>query len=69
MVEKVPKDFLSKEQKPTFDGLMIYFWWNIWKERNRRFFQQESKEVVDVTYLIKEDFHLHQAATSLKTSS
>ena len=55
----------SKEQKPTFDGLMMYFWWIIWKERIRRIFQQESKEV----YLIKEDFHLHQAATSLKTSS
>jgi len=68
MVEKVPKVF-SKEQKPTFDGLMMYFWWIIWKERIRRIFQQESKEVVDGAYLIKEDFHLHQAATSLKTSS
>ena len=65
---KGAKRFFSKEQKPTFEGLMMYFWWNIWKERNRRFFQQESKEVVDVTYLIKEDFHLHQAATSLKIS-
>ena len=66
--KKVPKVF-SKEQKPTFDGLMMYFWWIIWKERIRRIFQQESKEVVDGAYLIKEDFHLHQAATSLRMSS
>jgi hypothetical protein len=29
-------------QKRWIDGIMIYFWWNIWKERNRRAFQQTS---------------------------
>jgi len=66
---KCAEKFLIRNEKPAFDGLMMYFWWNIWKERNRRIFQQESKEVVDVAYLIKEDIHLHQAATGLKRSS
>ena len=66
---KMCRKVFSKEQKPAFDGLMMYFWQNIWKERNRRIFQQESKKVVDVAYLIKEDIHLHQAATGLKRSS
>ncbi|KAG2613660.1 hypothetical protein PVAP13_4KG388801 [Panicum virgatum] len=39
---KMCRKVFSKEQKPAFDGLMICFWWNIWKKRNQRIFQQES---------------------------
>ena len=30
---------VDKPHRKAFDGLMIYFWWNIWKERNRITFQ------------------------------
>jgi len=32
----------DKRQRKTFDGTIIYFWWNIWKERNRRTFQKKA---------------------------
>jgi hypothetical protein len=32
---------IDKPHKRSFDGIMIYFWWNIWKERNRRTFQNK----------------------------
>jgi hypothetical protein len=33
---------IDKAHKRRFDGMMIYFLWNIWKERNRRTFQNKS---------------------------
>jgi hypothetical protein len=45
------------------DGFFIYFWWNIWKERNRRTFNQELKLVEEVAYLIKEDVQQYELAT------
>ncbi|KAG2563715.1 hypothetical protein PVAP13_8KG317612 [Panicum virgatum] len=30
---------VAKDSKSFFDGLVIYFWWNIWKERIRRTFR------------------------------
>ena len=33
---------VDKPHRKAFDGLMIYFWWNIWKDRNRRTFQNKS---------------------------
>ena len=53
---------MVKESKSFFDELIIYFWWNIWKECNRRTFRQEQKTVTEITYLIKEDIqHFQQA--------
>jgi hypothetical protein len=51
----------DKNHRRNFDGVMIYFWWNIWKERNRRTFQQQSMQASQVTRLYKDDitqFHL-----------
>ena len=53
---------VAKDSKSFFDGLVIYFWWNIWKERNRRTFRQEEKTVTELTYLIKEDVQQFQHA-------
>lgn len=44
-----------KHNKPFFDGIIIYFWWNIWKERNRRTFNHISKSAEEVAFLAKED--------------
>lgn len=55
LVEKRPIKG-SKRRRSTFDGLMISFWWNIWKERNKRIFNNETKTFEQVAYLIKEEF-------------
>nr|TKW09168.1 hypothetical protein SEVIR_6G075500v2 [Setaria viridis] len=59
---------LDKQTRPTFDGLIIYFWWNIWKERNRRVFNHESKSTEEVAYLIKEDAQQFSFATQGPTN-
>ena len=56
---------IMKESKSFFDGLIIYFWWNIWKECNRRTFRQEQKTVTEITYLIKEDVQQFQQAVGV----
>ena len=56
---------IVKESKSVFDGLIIYFWWNIWKERNRRTFRQKQKTVTEITYLIKEDVQQFQQAVGV----
>jgi hypothetical protein len=54
---------VEKEQKKKFDGITIYFWWNIWKERNRRIFQQKSLQPCQVALLCKDDIQQYQLAT------
>jgi hypothetical protein len=41
---------------------MIYFWWNIWKERNRRTFQNKSLQAREVAFLCKEEVDQFQCA-------
>jgi hypothetical protein len=49
------KSKVDKQYRPRFDGIVIYFWWNIWKERNRRNFDQLSLQTEAVAYLVKEE--------------
>jgi hypothetical protein len=56
----------DKKQKAKFDRLMLYFWWNIWKERNRRIFQSNSLEVAEVAQLITNDTKLYREARTFK---
>jgi hypothetical protein len=52
----------------TFDGLILYFWWNIWKERNIRVLQSASKGIEEVDTLIKIDVELFDIMTSRKNT-
>ena len=54
---------VDKPHRKAFDGLMIYFWWNIWKERNRRTFQNKSLQAREVAFLCKEEVDQFQWAT------
>lgn len=46
----------------VLDGIVIYFWWELWKERNRRSFQNVEKFVLVVASFIREDLNLCCAA-------
>jgi hypothetical protein len=32
----------SKQQQKESTGIVCYFWWHIWKERNKRIFENEE---------------------------
>jgi hypothetical protein len=42
---------------------MIYFWWNIWKERKKRTFQNKSLQPNEVALLCKEEVDQFKLAT------
>ena len=56
---------VTKDSKSFFYGLIIYFWWNIWNEGNRRTFRQEEKIMTELTYQIKEEVQQFQQATEV----
>ena len=64
MVEKC-RAMVTKDSKSFFYGLIIYFWWNIWNEGNRRTFRQEEKIMTELTYQIKEEVQQFQQATEV----
>jgi len=53
----------GKDQKKKFDGMVIYFWWNIWKERNRGTFWHKSLQQCQVALLCNDDIQQYQLAT------
>lgn len=53
---------IDKPYRRNFDGLMIYFWWNIWKERNRRTFQNKGLQPRKIARLCKEEIDQYQLA-------
>ena len=53
----------ERRQRKRIDGIMIYFWWNVWKEHNRRTFQQKSLQPRHAVLLCKDDIQLFQLAT------
>jgi hypothetical protein len=42
-----------KQQQRINAGIMFVFWWNIWKERNRRNFENKEASFFQVAELIK----------------
>jgi hypothetical protein len=38
----------SKKQQRIFAGIIFFFWWNIWKERNRRIFKGNEASFLQV---------------------
>jgi hypothetical protein len=42
----------QNQQETT--GIILYFWWNIWKEHNRRVFEKVRKSAFQVALLAKE---------------
>jgi hypothetical protein len=54
----------DKTERRRVDGIMIYLWWNVWKERNRRTFQQKSLTPDQVAHLCKNDIYQFEHATT-----
>ncbi|KAJ1266718.1 hypothetical protein BS78_08G173700 [Paspalum vaginatum] len=54
---------VEKNARKDFDGFCVYFWWEIWKERNRRIFQGLEKSEIEVADIVKEDFNMQSASS------
>jgi len=55
---------VHKNQRRDFNGLVIYIMWNLWKERNRRIFDNKLQSVQQVAERVKEDLVLYKRAFS-----
>jgi hypothetical protein len=44
----------SKQSRKSFDGLLIYFWWSLWLERNNRIFKGQQRTTEQVVQVVKE---------------
>ena len=55
---------MHKNQRRDFNGLVIYIMWNLWKERNRRIFENKLQSVQQVAERVKEDLVLYKRAFS-----
>jgi hypothetical protein len=49
-------------ERRRFNGVVIYTFWNIWKERNRRIFNHAAETVIQVAARIKEDVEQRKRA-------
>jgi hypothetical protein len=43
----------SKKQQRLNAGTMLLFWWQVWKERNRRVFENNESSFLQVAGLVK----------------
>jgi hypothetical protein len=58
--EIVPK--ITREERRRFNGLVIYICWNLWKERNRRIFNNAHESALQVASKVKEDIAQRERA-------
>ena len=57
MATKVPRS-----ERRWLNGVVIYTFWNIWKERNRRIFDNKIQTVPQVASKIKDDIEQRKRA-------
>ena len=48
-------------ERRHFNGMVLYTFWNLWKERNRRIFNNNSESVMQVAGRIKDDIEQRRA--------
>lgn len=53
---------VSKEQRWNFNEVSIFIMWNLWKERNRRIFQNESSTSLTMALRTREDINQQRRA-------
>lgn len=53
---------VTKEERRRFNGLVIYASWNLWKERNRRIFNNAQELVLQFATRVKEDIEQQRRA-------
>ena len=53
---------MPKTERRRLNGVVIYTFWNIWIERNRRIFNNEAETVLQVAARIKEDIEQRKRA-------
>jgi len=60
---RICRSKIESKQRKDFDSILIYYWWNIGKDRNCRTFQNISLQPRQVAFLCKEDTEQYQLAT------
>ena len=53
---------IAKQERRRFNGMVIYTLWNIWKERNRRIFNNAHESALQVALRVKEDIEQRKRA-------
>jgi hypothetical protein len=48
----------GKKQQRKVAGAIMFYWWNLWKERNRRVFDKKELSFLQVVDLIKQGINL-----------
>jgi hypothetical protein len=56
----------SKQQQKIDAGIVFFFWWFIWKERNRRIFEHKECSTLQVVEQIKKQFFTYRRAHLLQ---
>jgi hypothetical protein len=49
-------------ERKRFNGMIIYTFWSLWKERNRRIFNNNYESVMQVVARIKDDIEQRRRA-------
>jgi hypothetical protein len=43
-------------------GFLFYFWWHLWKERNRRIFDKKENSIPSLSGILQEDIAIYSRA-------